>query len=359
MQLTQLKYTDTNWEITDLELETANLLVGENAAGKSRTLGMIDLLYKMITQKRDLNWGGRWELLFKNHYGEFLEYNFSISTISKGVTHEQIKLNGQDVLQRFDPMHAKLFNKLTGQHEDIYPPKDKLVIHTNRDVKKYPFLEQIANWAEQSFGFKFGNLNSYAHISMQEYDFLSTVEDIPTLFIGFGKKQKENIIKSMNEVGYNVTNLSCKKASADIPIIFVEETDVQKPIPHYKLSQGMFRTLAMLVFIEHLLFHKKPATIIIDDLCEGLDYNKAAKLGKMVFDISDKNGIQIIATSNDSFLMDVVDIQYWNILYRKGKTVKTINKRNHPELFDNFKFTGLSNFDFFASDYITQALKNE
>lgn len=51
--------------------------------------------------------------------------------------------------------------------------------------------------------------------------------------------------------------------------------------------------------------------------------------------------------------MDIVDLQYWNILERHGEKVTPINTTNHPDLFEDFKFTGLSNFDFFASDYIS------
>jgi hypothetical protein len=63
-----------------------------------------------------------------------------------------------------------------------------------------------------------------------------------------------------------------------------------------------------------------------------------------------------VATSNDLFLMEVVDLKYWNVLRRKGMTVTAINNKNHPKVFQDFKFTGLSNFDFFASDYLNQEL---
>jgi len=33
-----------------------------------------------------------------------------------------------------------------------------------------------------------------------------------------------------------------------------------------------------------------------------------------------------------------------------------LNEKNSPELFNNFSFTGLSNFDFFSSDYIDSNL---
>ena len=76
----------------------------------------------------------------------------------------------------------------------------------------------------------------------------------------------------------------------------------------------------------------------------------------MLFKLCEENNIQLIATSNDSFLMDVIDIDCWNVLHRKGKVVSSINIVNNPKLFEDFRYTGLSRFDFFSSDYIDSHL---
>jgi hypothetical protein len=90
---------------------------------------------------------------------------------------------------------------------------------------------------------------------------------------------------------------------------------------------------------------------VIDDICEGLDYERSTQLGKLVFEKLTKNNIQAIVTSNDSFLMNVIDIKYWNVLRREGNTIKALNYQNNREQFDKFRMTGLSNFDFFTSKY--------
>ena len=142
----------------------------------------------------------------------------------------------------------------------------------------------------------------------------------------------------------------------ETPILHVKESHLDRAIPHFKLSQGMFRSLAVIIYLQYLISIEKPATIIIDDLCEGLDYDRATKLGKLVFSKCQDSDIQLIATSNDSFLMEVVDIKYWNILIREGKKVTGINSKSHPEIIENFRFTGLSNFDFFSSNFLNSQL---
>ena len=355
MKIIKLSYTDTNWEIKNLEFDNANLLVGKNSTGKSRTLSTIDLLYKMLTQKRDLNWGGKWEIVFQTTNNDTIEYSFATSYQKSGVTYENIKYNDEDVLKRDAPDSAIVKNSLTGSMDIIYPPTDKLILHVNRDVRKYPILEEIVNWAEDSFGFKFGNISSYAQFNKQEYDMLTAIEDIPILFKRLSEDNRQKIIRDINDTGYNIENISVIER-AGIPMLVIKENGIGKTLPYYTLSQGMFRALAVLIYVEYLLSRKRPATIIIDDLCEGLDFSRATKLGEKIFGKCETNKIQLIATSNDGFLMDVVDIKYWNVLLRKGKVVTAINIKNHPSLFEEFKFTGLSNFDFFSSDYIPKHL---
>jgi len=59
--------------------------------------------------------------------------------------------------------------------------------------------------------------------------------------------------------------------------------------------------------------------------------------------------IQLIATSNDRFLINAVDVRCLNLLERNGHTVNSYNYLNSKETFEEFKITGLNNFDFFMS----------
>ena len=99
--------------------------------------------------------------------------------------------------------------------------------------------------------------------------------------------------------------------------------------------------------------------LLIDDMGEGLDYRRSIDLGKMIFEDCEKNALQLIASSNDAFLMDVVDIANWQVLRRNGSKVRTINQVTHPDLFRDFRMTGLSNFDFFSSDFIDSHLNKQ
>ncbi len=352
MKLTKIAYIDTNWELSNLALSDINLIVAKNSTGKSRTVMTIDLLVKMLTQKRDLNWGGRWNIEFLANSGEKVLYEFGTSQ-KMGVTTEKIRLEDEIVAVRYQSGRAILKNRLTGKSDTVYPPTDKLLLHTNRDIRKYPFLEEIIEWAEQSYGFKFGNIAASYKINEQEYDFLTSIEDIPQLYNALNKESKEKIIQEFNGIGFDISEIKVAN-KGDFSLLLIKEGNVDKILPHYKLSQGMFRALAMTIFLEYLICSKNPALVIIDDLCEGLDYERAKNLGKLIFEKCENTHIQLIATSNDSFLMDIVPVKYWNVLQRTGKKVSALNIQNSAAIFQKFNFTGLSNFDFFASDFLIQ-----
>lgn len=114
----------------------------------------------------------------------------------------------------------------------------------------------------------------------------------------------------------------------------------------------MYRSLFLLIFLHHLIETEKAGMIIIDDLCEGLDYDRATKLGKLIFSKMHDSKIQFIATSNDYFLMNAVDVKSWNIIYREDNVIKVNNYCNSKEKFDNFRLSGLNNFDLFSSNYL-------
>jgi hypothetical protein len=57
--------------------------------------------------------------------------------------------------------------------------------------------------------------------------------------------------------------------------------------------------------------------------------------------------------------MNNVPLSEWSILQRSGNIVEVKNYRNSKERFDEFRFTGLSNFSFLEYDYLNDQSENE
>lgn len=359
MKLKKLYYRHEGWEVDGLDFDDLNLLVGKNASGKSRSLLTINALVKFLNQLSTLHYAFNFKIDFEDEHANSIRLEFTCENSEENafiIGQERVEINGEEYLKRSEKGSVQLKNIISGEFDTVDPPRNKLTLHVNRDTRKYPYLEQISIWAEHSFGFKFSNVSTGVTMSGQDFDLLNTIGDIPQIFSVMPEGLREPIKTQFNSLGYQVTSISTQSKGDEVNLL-IQEFDSQQAIPHHRLSQGMYRSLSLIIFLNYLEWKDKPLTLIIDDLCEGLDYERATKLGKLVFDKCKSSNIQLIATSNDSFLMDVVDIRHWSVLQRKGNSIRAINKRNSPALFEEFRYTGLSNFDFFASDYIPQHQK--
>ena len=184
--------------------------------------------------------------------------------------------------------------------------------------------------------------------SNEHYE-IEPIEDILRDMADFNLK---DIVSDMKKIGFDVTALRSKQEKG-INKIYVTEKGVSTEIMQHELSAGFFRTLAFVIYIRYLLINKKVRTLLIDDICEGIDYTRSVQLAKFLLNISKEyKSIQFIITSNDSYLMDVIPLDCWNVLVRNKDVVQVKNTQNNPKLFKRFEKLGLNNFDFFSSDFI-------
>jgi len=338
-----------NWILNEIELQNFNLIVGKNATGKSRALIVVSAFANMITQANPV-YTGNWEFTFINENQDEIYYNI-INRFSKPIK-ETIRINNNLLLERNDDI-AKLFSKIKNDFDIISPPDKKLVLHVRRDKKEYPFLEDIVEWAEKTHFFKFGQVHPNSFIGNDRDEKRhKTIEDVlPALIENLSDSSKTEVMDEINSIGYAIENIYAEKESGE-DIFYVKERKMKHAFRQNLLSQGMLRAISLIVFIHYLIDKNAADTIIVDDICEGLDYERATKLGSLIFEKFQDSGVQFIVSSNDSFLMDVINIRCWNILVREDNHIKAYNYKNSKDKFDNFKYSGLSNFDLFSSDYL-------
>lgn len=337
--------------LDSLPLDYINLIVGKNSVGKSTTTHIINNATRMISQKTSGFYGGESDFYFLTKDGKEIRYVYGIENQK---IKERLYLEGKEILHR-EGEKVWIYSFKSKQKIEIKPPEDKLVIQARRDKEEYPIFEKIIEWAENTYLFKFGML-SPEDIKFKDLSLDRTakfIDKVPYDIHSMTSLEKEMLIKEMAIFGYDLKDISVSNLGhPSNTMIQVYLKNYSMPIFHTELSQGMLRTLFLLIFVNARIREGKTSTLIIDDLCEGLDYQRALELGKLLYKKFQDNNIQLIATSNDRFLMEVIPIQYWNILTREGSTIKTANYQNSKEKFENFMFTGLSNFDLFSSDYL-------
>lgn len=350
--LKAFKYKTPTWELNLTDLQGQNLLVGRNSVGKSKAVQAIARSAGIIMQTfdiRNLIIQVEMNLLEGDHE---LLYSFSF---------DHGKVLAESMILKIGP-EKKVYitrdnNVATLDGETVNVPEGKLTVHVRRDTVLYPFIEGLFTWAQGVKGLSFNEIDGdldngtnawFAGNGISLYEMVDAV-----------KNNSQPIIQRMQKAGYPIKSLGvfAPKDYPDIKIVVVAEDKVVVPLFSSSLSKGMLRTLYIFLLLEYMLQKEKPSILLVDDFCEGLDYSRSVSVGKMVFDLCNDMGIQLVAVSNDSYLMDVVSLDYWHILEREGGRVTAISRYNNPGLFEDFEFTGLNNFHLFSSDFINNYSK--
>lgn len=345
MILSAFGFKENGWELLELSpLQSVNLLVAKNASGKTRTIKALRRVTNFIQtsgpSKRKLSFEANLEFKDEN----LLDWRMSYSFRVKGgvVEKEELIVNKDTLIKRTASVAMYKSTK-------INPPSDKLVIHVRRDKDLFPEIEHLVTWAEGVTCVTCSDINPYTILEavsfFNPYSFSDLVDALSV-------SEKKDVLKHAKELGYNIMQIRTVEATQGVKIVQLKEAYVPVEMDDMQLSNGMLRTLYILCFMAVIKRKTSLSMLLIDDLGEGLDYKRSIDLGTLVFNDCKKNNIQLITSSNDAFLMDAVDINYWHILRRNRNKISVINKCRNAELFRDFRMTGLSNFDLFSSDFI-------
>mgnify|MGYP003407527093 FL=1 len=347
MKVRSFSLMSGGWGTKSIEVFSQNLLVGKNAVGKSTVIRLLSQIASIISQRKPLE--------DNNHFSGLIAIEEDNYTAIYKFTWTKPKVQDEHLIVEFQNGEKKVLIERTldeAKFEGVIvnPPQDKLLLNLKRDTVLYPEIETVISWAENVDAFSFNEFDIDGDERLYSR-FINGGNNLFTMVKELTQESINNVINVAEGLQYHIDKIEPVEVGDIRKVLFIEKS-VTTPLFDFNLSKGMFRTLYLLIYLEYIAKSEKPATLLIDDLCEGLDYDRSTKLGKYVFEFCSTNNIQLMATSNDSFLMDVVDLKYWSILQRDGSKVSAINHMNNHELFDDFSFTGLSNFDLLSSDFI-------
>ncbi|HLL61208.1 MAG TPA: hypothetical protein VK338_05805 [Candidatus Nitrosocosmicus sp.] len=363
MKLTKLNYEEyvedlkrNEWKLIDLSINTHSLIVGKNATGKSRTTNVIHNLAILINDSSKIL-DGKWDLEFRMKNEKVFTY-FLVIKDQKVIT-EKITIDKETKLNRVGNETIIIANN--SNSKTIHPPNDKLVLHIRRDEIEYPFFEELYNWSENTIAYRFDRLEAGTLILGENNNSksLPALDLAPDTFDKLNKETALNVKEDFISIGYDIEKITTdalKGFPINAKILNITEKGIQFPLSQLELSRGMYTAFALLVNLHFFIQEKanQDITLIIDDLGANLDYERALKLAEVLFKKHAQRNLQIIATSNDRFLINAVDLKYLNILKRENNIVSSFNYLNSKDVFEKFELTGFNNFDLFTSDFITK-----
>ena len=301
------------------------------------------------------------------------------------VIEESYTIGSKFYLKRDKSGEGKIWAKQLEKEIDFQTPTNEVAAFHRRDSIQHPFFEEVYTWSSLLRYYEFGtdlgrssldviNTESVAIIK-KNINFKNKDHVIRIFKLGekeLGESFIESIKSDMLSVGYRIDEIGTKTPATSIfqegksyslevkpQYIYVQESDLKDKTEQSIISQGMFRVLSLIIQVNYSLLAKQPSCILIDDIGEGLDFERASAMVKLLISKAQTGLVQLIMTTNDRFIMNGVPLEYWSVIERTPGLAKLHNIHNSKEIFDDFKFTGLNNFDFFATQFYIEGFGNE
>ena len=384
IRLKSLKYCerqgkDLAWSLDHLVLGQFNLLVGKNATGKTRAINVIgNLANTFLREGNVVAANAGYEVEFSDGT---TTTNYELIIEDGNVKRERLAVDGKDMLVR-DSNRLKIYAVEEEKNISFIPSPTQIAAVARRDELQHPFLNPLHAWADAVRIYHFGaNLgkdsfsmtidNSVGNIATNLRKLDDRHED--AVVATFSKAQKEyggvfvqRVITDMKSLGYDLLDIDVStpagvKLQSSAPVlgvlnaIAVMEAGVQGWIHQNAMSQGMFRAFSIIAQVNYSQLASRATCILIDDIGEGLDFDRSSRLIEVLREKSQSSDFQLIMTTNDRFVMNHVPLDEWSVLQRTGAEVKVKNVHNSREQFEEFKFIGMSNFSLLEMDFLNEA----
>ncbi len=374
MTLNTLKYHEYNddprwWSLEQCDFTQINLIVGRNATGKTRLVNVINGLCRILSARlTSVFESGTYEAEFAIS-GK--KYFLCLQFKGGEVLAERLDVDGSTRLSRDAEGKGQIYYEEKGEFISFQVPKNIIAIQQRRDELQHPFIVELSNWALGCETYFFGtalgkdqvvSLSAYEEAVKQQANRSPEAQDLIRTYIAaysqYGKKFDKAIMGDMKALGYKLSDVGADDLRSHMPRLnvpepligmFVVEADRQARLFQGQMSQGMFRALALIIHINAASFGKKHTLVLVDDIGEGLDFERSAGLIDVLISHAKKSALQVIMTTNDRFVMNRVPLEYWILLTRAKSTIRAFSERNSHKKFANFREMGLSNFDFFTS----------
>ena len=359
------------WTLEGLTLWPINLLVGKNGTGKSRSLNILWSLAQMFCpEPRRMSRNCGYDLVF-DHDGKPLRY---VVQVDEGkVTREEVHADGAMQLFRRAGGEARIFTATEGRMIPLRPPENELAAVARRDSLQHPFLEPLHEWALGVRHYTFGTQLGKNHIVIAMRGTPEADDRNPEQVVAiFRKGQREigprfidAILHDMAAMRYALTDIGTYPPEnivlmqggtpTEVLGIGVRERGIDGIVDQNDMSQGMFRGLSILIQVNYSQLARRANCILIDDIGEGLDFDRSIRLIDILRKKAQQSSFQLIMTTNDHFVMNHVPLSEWSVLQRDGCHVRVKNQENAREAFEYFRFVGMSNFAFFEMDFANGA----
>jgi hypothetical protein len=375
MMLSKLKYREfpgeeNEWTLDHVTLSQINLLVGKNATGKTRSLNVIYSLSQLLSGERQDISQSSFEAIFDE--GGTTKWKYLLEFDKFAVTQESLQRNDEKILHRGPGGIGRILAEgIKGRPMIKFQLRGNiLAVVAKRDEIQHPFLQPILDWATSIRLFRFGSEMNRAALALvvkgvqADVNERATAQVVPIFNKGvqeFKKRYTDALIADMQFMGYDLETIAVRQPSnftvqggGTVVGISVKERDLRCWTDQTAISAGMFSVLSLLAQANYYAMAKRGGCILIDDIGENLDYERSCAIIELLRKKANDAPFQLVMSTNNRFVMNVVPLEEWCLLQRDGCEVQAKNWRNARKIFERFKLTGLNNFDFLRYDFVNE-----
>lgn len=355
--LTSIDYSENDqtpaaWHVGPLLFGPINLIVGRNATGKTRVLNVVREFAQLLQGQSPTEPATRWEARFS---GE-TESVYQVALKDGTVTSESYRLGDRELLRRSADGSGSIHAEQLQQSMDIGIPQELLAAVARRDFRQHPFLEPLHQWARSVHHFSFsstprpGKFATGSPSAPEPQPESGLAQTFRAGLRQFGADFEKEVLAESGKLCSCVEAIDVREEQGS-ERLFVKETRLRTATSETAMSQGMLRCLNLTVHLQLLGKLHPGACVLIDDVGEGLDFDRSSNVVDWLLAKAREFQFQLIFSTNDRIVMNKVPLEHWTILKQEAAETHVYNYANSKRLFDDFRFTGLNNFDFFSMDF--------
>lgn len=337
-----------NWDIGPVSFGNLNLILGDNAQGKTRLINILKYIKGVLT--------GNTQIRFSSQYRYELKLIFSISDAEHENTppvknvkyNSSLSVNNASGMPSYEEtiiIDNKIFfsrkdNTLIRESDEITIPNPFIPNHIpvllSLPQKDFPTLGLIRSFFERMLILEANRVAApNLDVSNASLDINSNGSNLARVIFNwqthipqaFQEIEKEFLgcFPLIEEQSFNANVELLPGTNISIPILKFKEKGINKTIPQVEWSDGMFRALCLLAlplnrYVKPDGSFMRPSMIIVDEVENGLDYNTASKVLTLFNDYS--NLMQIALITHSPTICNMVETKNWRIAKRKASHVE-------------------------------------
>lgn len=325
----------------EIELQPLNIIIGQNASGKSNLIDVIKLLHALPQMDGLANFigknGGISEWIWKGNKTEpYLEIEIELSDSKEKIKYELI-------LRDYSDKKTTVVDEGIVKLKDGKRYEDKIFSNFERSILSgLNYLNEgilEREWLREKFSefVFFLEVNCSRNSKIREPQLFHQsdvflIESGENLFLVLKDLEnkveiKKKIIENLQKFNSKTTNYSFKYL-AEYIFLFVHEKNLEKPISAMRLSDGTLRYLCLLAILCH---PEPPPLICIEEPETGLHPDILPTIAELMKEASQRTQL-IVTTHSDILVSAFSDMPEAVLVCEKDEDGTHFKRLNEEEL---------------------------